>query len=158
MIQVVKQLSHRPHHTSQLPFNLLGRDRRPSYHSLNSFFPRPSPSRHNHPPQHLPLLLQNHQSRILNDLPLWRRNWHRTPRNLRRNHNSSTGHLRLLRPLPPLSKPRPPNNNPLGHDPVLGNLTPRTDLRVAPDLRVPVYGHECFDCGGGVDVCAGMDG
>lgn len=122
-----------------------------------SLFPR-RPSRNNHPRQNLPLLLQDHQPRILNQPPLRRRTRHCTLRNLRRHNNSRTRLFRTPSPLPPLSNPRPPNNNPFVYLPMRRDRRPRANLGMRGNIRVSAYCDECLDCRGGVDVCAGEDG
>lgn len=122
-----------------------------------SLLPR-RPSRNNHPSQNLPLLLQDHQPRILNQLPFRRRPRHSTPRNLRRNNNSRTRFFRAPCPLPPLPNARPPNNNPLIYLPMRRDRTPRADLGMRGNIRVSAYCDKGFDCSGGVNVRAWEDG
>lgn len=131
----------------------------PTHHPLRriSLLPR-RPSRNNHPSQNLPLLLQDHQPRILNQPPLRRRPGHRTLRNLRRNNNSRSRLFRATSPLPPLSDPRPPNNNPLIYLPMRRDRTPRADLRMRRDIRMSTYCGKRLDRSGGVDMSAWENG
>lgn len=104
----------------------------------------------NQPHQCLPLLIQNRQSRILNDLSFQPRSRSVTITK----HNTFNNSLP-----PPLAQPstRPPNNHPLLDNRTSRDYAARTDLGVRADIRVRVHRGETVDGYSGVDVRARVD-
>lgn len=97
--------------------------------------------------QGLPLLVQNSQPCILNNLPFQPR-----PRPI-----PIPIHNTLNSPLPPpltQSTPGPPNNHPLLHNRPSRHNTARADLGVLPDTHVRVHRGQTVNGRGGVDARA----
>lgn len=117
----------------------------------------PPSSRNKHSPKDLPLLLQNHQPRIFNNLTRRGRTRKRRLRNLRRTHNSWTHRLHATSSLPPHSRALSIDNNPLRNRSTGSNFTPRTHLRVRTDIRAPTNRRQSLDCSRRMNMSTGFN-